>query len=129
MLITLVKLTRKLRALLMGNKDKEMRWFLFKMHWHMPVEDIRCRLIPYCYQYNPFSVTYKSQVWTCRKLAPDGLHQIHLRFYYENGCTIVTGHYEIDPLILPREHLDGADLRALKAREIQEVQKALLKGP
>ena len=90
------------------------------------VTNIRKALIPLCFQYNAFSSTYKKQIWTCRRLDKDGAHQYHLRFYYVDGSIKVSGHWEIDPLISPSQHLAGQDLRALTEEEKGEIWEALV---
>lgn len=121
MLYKLVKWTRRIRILLGGSKWREDRFKLFQLSSFL-VDDIRRRLIPLCFQYNAFSTTYKKQIWTVRELDPDGRHQYHLRFYSDGWCT---GHWEIDPLISPGEHLASVDLRKLTKAETNKIEKAL----
>ncbi|GAI46765.1 unnamed protein product [marine sediment metagenome] len=40
----------------------------------------------------------------------------------------VSGHWEIDPLISPSQHLAGQDLRALTEEEKDEIWNALMLG-
>jgi len=125
MLYCLVKWSRRIRILLGGYKSYEEQHWLFNLTGKMPIEEIRRRLIPLCYQYNAFSSTYLGQVWTCRKLDKDNIHQYHLRFYHNHKSTIVTGHWELDPLLFPLEHLKGVDLKCLTISEIQSLKLAL----
>ena len=122
MLYKLVRFTRQIRCWLGGGKKREAYHHLFKLDKALPTEDIRRRLIPLCYQYNPFSHTYRGQYWTCRRLDNDGVHQYHLRIYKNAE---VTGHWELDPLLLPNAHLKGQDLRPLNDKEIAEIKHAL----
>lgn len=122
MLYKLVRFSRQIRCWLGGGKRREAPHRMFKLDKALPAEELRKRLIPLCYQYNQFSHTYRGQYWTCRRLDKDGIHQYHLRFY-TNGE--VTGHWELDPLLFPADHLKGIDLRSLKEREINEIYWAL----
>jgi hypothetical protein len=125
-LYRLVKLTRRIRILLGGYKEMEEKHFLFNPPNALTVRDVRRRLIPLGYQYNFVSTTYRRQRWTARKLVDDE-HQIHLRFYgpREDSVDTVSGHYELDPMIRPMEHLGGDELRSLTAEESQEIRVAL----
>jgi hypothetical protein len=49
-------------------------------------------------------------------------YQYHLRFY-KNGD--VSGHFEVDNLQFPLEHLDGVDLRRLNDEEIAALKAEL----
>ena len=128
MLYIIIKLTRRIRCFLTGNHDWDSHYYLFHVDGRLPVGEIRRRLIPLCYQYNPFSATYRGQIWTVRRLDQDGIHQYHLRFYYENGRTRVSGHYEMDPTIFPLQHFQGLDLRQLEEQERLKIQWALIRG-
>jgi len=125
LLFKLVKATRRLRILLGGYTSMEEKHYMFDLPESLTVSEIRKRLIPLCFQYNPFSTTYKKQIWTCRRLDPDGLHQYHLRFYNYNGTIKVSGHWELDPLLDPVSHLRGQDLRSLNKKEKNSIWKAL----
>lgn len=127
-LFKLVKWTRALRIFFGGYTTMEERHFLFDLSKLLALSDIRKALIPLAYQYNFLSTTYKKQVWTCCRLDPDGIHQWHLRFYHFNGIIKVTGHWEVDPLISPSQHLAGIDLRRLTLPEKKEIWNALQKS-
>lgn len=122
MIYKLVRFSRQVRCWLGGNKSREAKHHLFKLAKALPMKEARLRLIPSGYQYNPYSHTYRGQYWTARALDIDGVHQYHLRFYTDGE---VTGHWEIDPLLLPSDHLKGIDLRPLTPNEIAEIRWAL----
>jgi len=124
LLFKLVKLTRAIRIALGGYTEMEEEHKLFKLERCLTPREIYRRLIPWCYQYNFASTTYRGQVWTVRKLT-DVTHQIHLRFY-EDGW--VTGHYELQPEMWPWLHLRGRDLRALTEQEVSALREQLRGG-
>ena len=128
MLLKIIQLSRHIRSLFCGLQERKEEWYLFNLQGHWKPSNIRKALIPEGYQYNPFSTTYKGQIWTCRKLMCDGWHQIHLRFYHVDDCTIITGHYELDPLMNPGDHLRGEGLRALDHEERLRVQWAFFRS-
>lgn len=122
MIFKFVRWTRQLRIFFGGNKDREEKYRLFQIKPLVTIEEFRKRLIPLCYQYNPFSHTFKGQIWTVRKLDTDGKHQYHLR-YYKDGW--VTGHWEIDWAVDATAHNKSADIRGLTQEEIRELKNAL----
>ena len=121
LLFKVVKWSRAVRILLGGYTAMEEKQYMYDLPRLLSVTEIRKALIPLCYQYNAFSTTYKKQIWTCRRLDPDGLHQYHLRFYAVNDSIRVSGHWELDPLIEPILHLKGVGLRKLSENEINEI--------
>jgi hypothetical protein len=123
MLYKIIRWTRQLRIWLGGNKDREERFKLFQISPRIGSLDFRRKLIPLGYQENLFSHTYKHQIFTVRKLDPDGKHQYHLR-YYSDGW--VTGHWEYDYFIYQKEHLASKDLRELTKKEIAQLKVALI---
>lgn len=125
LLFRIVKASRRLRILLGGYKAMEAKHYMYDLPRVLTIIGIRKALIPLCFQYNAFSTTYKKQIWTCRRLDRDGMHQYHLRFYSANGIIKVSGHWEIDPLIAPMLHLKGGDLRHLTTAEKAEIWEAL----
>ncbi len=122
MVLKLIRWTRQLRILFGGNKEREERFNLFQLSPPLSILEFRKRLIPLGYQYNPFSHAFRRQIFTARRLDPDGKHQYHLR-YYKDGW--VTGHWEIDWFISPGEHSNSTDLRALTDGETGELRKVL----
>lgn len=117
----LVRLTRQLRIWLGGGKLMEAKHYLFTLPVPLTPEEIWERLWPQGWGYNTMSHTYRSQIFTVRKLVPPR-HQYHLRFYKDGK---VSGHYEVDCIQFPLEHLDGVDLRQLKAGEKAELLNQL----
>ncbi len=131
LLFRLVRWSRAVRIFFGGYTKMEEKHYMYDLPQLLHVDDIRKALIPLCFQYNAFSSTYKKQIWTCRRLDPDGVHQYHLRFYLLDGIKgimKVSGHWEIDPLISPSQHLAGQDLRALTEEEKDEIWNALMLG-
>lgn len=123
MIFKFVRWTRQLRIFFGGSKDREAKYKLFQVTpSEITVEEFRKRLIPLCYQYNPFSHAFKGQIWTVRKLDPDGKHQYHLR-YYKDGW--VTGHWEVDWAVDATAHNKSNDIRSLTRKEARELQCAL----
>jgi len=127
MILRLVQFTNKIRALFSGYRGYEDKFYLFSVSRIVAPCEIRCLLIPLGYQYNFASITYRGQVWTCRKLDNNCHHQYHLRFYHDldSRCTIVTGHWELDCMMFPAEHLKGIDLRCLNEIELLEISNVL----
>jgi len=127
MILKLIHFTNHIRAIFFGYRGYEDRFHLFTVSRIMAPSEIRCLLIPLGYQYNFASITYRGQVWTCRKLDNDCNHQYHLRFYhdFDRLCTIVTGHWELDCLMLPWQHCKGIDLRCLNETELLDISSAL----
>ena len=123
MVLKLIRWTRQLRIWLGGSKEREKRFKLFQLSPPLAILEFRKRLIPLGYQYNPFSHTFKGQIWTVRRLDPDAKHQFHLR-YYRNGC--VTGHWELDWMVAQDGHMKSVDLRALTEEEVEELRKVLM---
>ncbi len=121
LLFRLVKWSRAIRIFFGGYTKMEEKHYMYDLPKLVTVTNIRKALIPLCFQYNAFSSTYKKQIWTCRRLDPDGLHQYHLRFYSVNDIIRVSGHWELDPLIEPILHLKGVDLRKLSENEVNEI--------
>ncbi len=128
LLFRLVKWSRAVRIFFGGYTKMEEKHYMYDLPRLVATVDIRKALIPLCFQYNAFSSTYKKQIWTCRRLDSDGVHQYHLRFYSYDSIIRVSGHWEIDPLISPSQHLAGRDLRPLTKEEQGEVWNALVKG-
>lgn len=122
MIFKLVRWTRQLRIFFGGSKDCEAKYKLFQLMVPLTVEEFRLRLIPLGYQYNTFSHAFKGQIWTARRLDPDGMHQYHLR-YYQDGT--VTGHWEVDWAIDATAHNKSSDIRALTREEIRELKNIL----
>jgi len=121
MLYKLIRWTRQIRAWFFGNKNEEERFVIIRLKEPMDPLEFRKRLIPLCYQYNMFSITYWGQLMTLRRVDPDAIHQYHLRLYPER----VTGHYEIDWFADEKAHNEGVDLRALTMREIAQIRRRL----
>lgn len=101
-------------------KPEPEEFKLFVLSPRISALEFRKRLIPLCYQENLFSITYRGQIFTARKLDPDGIHQYHLRCY-ENGQ--VTGHREMDYYTHTKEHNQGVDLRILTKDEVKEIKE------
>lgn len=123
MIFKLVRWTRQLRIFFGGSKDREERYRLFRIKPPITPEEFRLRLIPLGYQYNTFSHAFRGQIWTARRLDPDGRHQYHLR-YYQDGW--VTGHWEVDWAIDPRAHNKSSDISSLTTEELKELKCALV---
>lgn len=121
MLYKLVKWTRAIRILFGGYKGMEEKHKLFQLPKPLTPRQITKRLIEHCYQYNALSTTYKKQIWTVRKLT-DADHQIHLRFYSDGW---VSGHFELQPELWPRQHLRGRDLTSLTNEEAYRLGELL----
>jgi len=124
MIFKLVRWTRQLRIFFGGSKDCEAKYRLFQIKPPITAGEFRLRLIPLCYQYNTFSHAFKGQIWTVRRLDPDGRHQYHLR-YYKDGW--VTGHWEVDWAVDATAHNKSSDIRKLTREEIRELKCALTK--
>ena len=125
----LVKTIRAIRIFFGDYKEVEETHFLFILSPTLSPEEITQTLIPHCYQYNPFSTTFRRQVLALRKFT-DLWHQIHLRFYYSGDKDrnhLVSGHWELIPEMFPKEHLDGLDLRSLTPDEINPIKEVLEK--
>ena len=105
-----------------GSKDREEKYKLFQIKPAITAEEFRLRLIPLGYQYNTFSHAFKGQIWTARRLDPDGIHQYHLR-YYKDGT--VTGHWEVDWAIDPTAHNKSSNISDLTQEEIKELKNIL----
>ena len=99
----------------------EKKHYLFTLPKPLSAEEVWSRLWVSGWGYNVLSTTYRGQIYTMRKVVPPR-HQYHLRFY-KNGN--VSGHFEVDNLQFPLEHLDGVDLRPLSSEE-KEALKAEL---
>ncbi len=127
MILKLIHFTKKIRALFCGYRGYEDKFCLFSVSRIMAPCELRCLLIPLGYQYNFASITYRGQVWTCRKLDNDCHHQYHLRFYHdvELQTTMVTGHWELDGMMFPVQHCQGIDLRCLTEIELLQIKWAL----
>jgi hypothetical protein len=115
----LIKWTRQIRIFFGGGKKMEQKHYLFTLQKPLTPEEIWEKLWVSGWGYNVMSVTYKKQIYTMRKLVPPR-HQYHIRFY-KNGD--VSGHFEVDNIQFPLEHLDGIDLRPFNDEE-----KATLKS-
>ena len=122
-LLKFIRWTRQIRIWLGGNKEREERFKLFQLSPPLQDLEFRKRLIPMGYQYNLFSHAYRGQIWTLRRLDPDGKHQFHLR-YYRDGW--ITGHWELDWMVSQDGHMKGIDLRALTEEEIEELRMVLI---
>ena len=117
----LVRLTRQIRIFFGGGKEMEQKHYLFTLPRLLTPVEIWDKLWPSGWGYNTFSQTYKGQIYTMRKVVSPR-HQYHLRFY-KNGD--VSGHFEVDNLQFPLEHLDGVDLRRLNDEEIAALKVEL----
>lgn len=117
----LIRWTRQLRIWVGGRKGIEQKHYLFRFRFPLEAKDIWGRLWPHGWGYNTMSHTYRQQIFTVRKPVPPR-HQYHLRFYKDGR---VSGHFEIDPLQFPLEHLDGVELRPLTPSEIDSLKEEL----
>ena len=117
----LVRWTRQVRIFFGGGKEMEQKHYLFTLPKLLTPAEIWDKLWPSGWDYNTLSQTYKGQIYTMLKFISPR-HQYHLRFY-KNGD--VSGHFEVDNLQFPLEHLDGVDLRRLNAEEIAELKTEL----
>ena len=117
----LVRWTRQIRIFFGGGKEIEQKHYLFTLPKPLTPEEIWQKLWLFGWGYNALSQTYKGQIYTMRRVVPPR-HQYHLRFY-KNGD--VSGHFEVDNLQFPLEHLDGVDLRPLNNEEIAALKKEL----
>lgn len=117
----LIRWSRQIRAWLGGGKEREAKHYMFTLPKPLTPEEIWGRLWPHDWGYNTTSTTYRGQIFTVKKLAPPK-HQYHLRFYKDG---VVTGHFEVDCINFPLEHLDGVDLRPLNEQEKQEIWQIL----
>ena len=117
----LIKATRRIRILFGGYKSMELKHYMFTLPKVLTAKEISQRLWEHGWGYNAISTTYKKQIFTVRKVEPPR-HQYHLRFY-KNGA--VSGHFEVDPIQFPLEHLDGVDLRHLTEEEKAEIKSQL----
>lgn len=102
----------------------EAKHYLFTLPEPLTPEQIWDRLWPHGWGYNTLSHTYRHQVFTVRQLDPPR-HQWHLRFYKDGA---VSGHYEVDCIKFPLEHLDGVELRSLTEKEILVIRGQLGAG-
>lgn len=114
----IIRWTRQLRIWLGGRKSIEQKHYMFVLPKPLTPEQIWERLWPHGWGYNTMSHTYYGQIYTVRKLDPPR-HQWHLRFYSKGA---VSGHYEVDAIQFPLEHLDGVDLRPLTNVEKDEIR-------
>ena len=103
-------------------KPEPVEFYLFTLVPRLDALEFRERLIPLCYQQNPFGIAYKGMVYQCQRLDPDGIHMFHVR-YFENGQ--VTGHYEIDYFVDTASHNKSIDLRKFTNNEIMILEKKL----
>ena len=117
----LVRWTRQIRILFGRGKEMENKHYLFTLPKPLTSKEIWSKLWSSGWGYNAMSHTYKGQIYTLRKVVPPR-HQYHLRFY-KNGD--VSGHFEVDNLQFPLEHLDGVDLRRLNEEEITNLKSEL----
>ena len=117
----LVRWTRQIRIFFGGGKEMEQKHYLFTLSKLLTPVEIWGKLWPSGWGYNTLSHTYKGQIYTMRKVVSPR-HQYHLRFY-KNGD--VSGHFEVDNLQFPLEHLDGVDLRRLNDEEIAALKAEL----
>jgi len=117
----LIRWTRQLRILLSGRKGMEQKHYLFKLRDPLSALSIWSRLWPYGWGYNATSHTYRGQIITLRKPVPPR-YQYHLRFYRDGS---VSGHFEVDPLQFPLEHIDAVEIRGLTQSEIDSLKKEL----
>jgi hypothetical protein len=117
----LVRWTRQIRIFFGGGKEMEKKHYLFTLPKPMTPEQIWEKLWFSGWGYNALSQTYKGQIYTMRKVVPPR-HQYHLRFYKNRD---VSGHFEVDNLQFPLEHLDGVDLRRLNDEEVAALKAEL----
>ena len=117
----LVRWTRQIRIFLGGGKEMEKKHYLFTLPKPLTPEEIWGKLWVSGWGYNSLSQTYKRQIYTMRKPVPPR-HQYHIRFY-KNGD--VSGHFEVDNLQFPLEHLDGVELRRFSNAEIAALKAEL----
>ncbi|MBA7572768.1 hypothetical protein ES708_14554 [subsurface metagenome] len=117
----LVRWTRQIRIFFGGGREIEQKHYLFTLPKPLTPEEIWQKLWLFGWGYNALSQTYKGQIYTMRRVVPPR-HQYHLRFY-KNGN--VSGHFEVDNLQFPLEHLDGVDLRPLSNEERSTLKKEL----
>jgi len=117
----LERLTRRIRIFFGGGKEMEQKHYLFTLPKPLTPKEIWNKLWVSGWGYNTLSHTYKGQIYTLRKVVSPR-HQYHLRFY-KNGN--VSGHFEVDNLRFPMEHLDGVDLRPLDNEEIAALKTKL----
>jgi len=117
--IKLAKWIMQISIFFGGGKEMEEKHYLFTLQKPLTPEEIWQKLWDSGWGYNVLSTTYRKQIYTMRKLVPPR-HQYHIRFY-KNGN--VSGHFEVDNIQFPLEHLDGEDLRPFNAEE-----KAALKS-
>ena len=115
----LVRWTRQIRIFFGGGKEMEEKHYLFTLHKPLKPQEIWDKLWDSGWGYNVLSTTYRKQIYTMRKLLPPR-HQYHIRFYKDGK---VSGHFEVDNIQFPLEHLDGADLRPF-----DDDEKAALKA-
>jgi hypothetical protein len=120
----LVKWTRQIRIFFGGGREMEQKHYLFTLQNTLTPEEIWGKLWVSGWGYNVMSTTYKKQIYTMRKLVPPR-HQYHIRFY-KNGD--VSGHFEVDNIQFPLEHLDGIDLRPFNDEE-KATLKSELRAP
>ncbi|GAI64112.1 unnamed protein product, partial [marine sediment metagenome] len=117
----LVRWTRQIRIFFGGGREIEQKHYLFTLPKPLTPKEIWQKLWLFGWGYNALSQTYKGQIYTMRRVVPTR-HQYHLRFYKNGG---VSGHFEVDNLQFPLEHLDGVDLRPLNNEEIAALKKEL----
>ena len=117
----LVRWTRRIRIFFGGGKEMEQKHYLFTLPKPFTPEEIWGKLWVSSWGYNSISTTYRGQLYTMRKLVPPR-HQYHIRFY-KNGD--VSGHFEVENLQFPLEHLDGVDLRPFNNEEIAALKSDL----
>ena len=117
----LVRWTRQIRIFFGGGKEMEQKHYLFTLSKPLTPREIWNKLWSSGWGYNTLSHTYKGQIYTMRKVISPR-YQYHLRFY-RNGD--VSGHFEVDNLQFPLEHLDGVDLRRLNDEETAALKVEL----
>ena len=117
----LVRWTRQIRIFFGGGKEVEQGHYLFTLEKTLTPKEIWEKLWAAGWGYNYLSITYKKQIYTMRKLVPPR-HQYHIRFY-KNGD--VSGHFEVDNIQFPLEHLDGVDLRVFNSEETAALKAEL----
>jgi len=115
----LVRWTRQIRIFFGGGKEMEQKHYLFTLPKPLTPEEVWDKLWSFGWGYDALSHTYRGQIYTVRKVVPP---RHHLRFY-KNGD--VSGHFEVDPVQFPLEHVDGVDLRLLSNEEIAELKTQL----